>query len=244
MKNVWLKLCAVILILAGLFLAFHRYDAHNPLTQPLLNPYVIIKKSKRQLMLYSDNKLLRTYTVGSGFNPVADKAKEGDGATPEGEFYIFTKNEQSAYYLSLGISYPNVEDAQRGLRDSLINEEQYNEIVDAIQSRGAPLQHTPLGGEIYIHGRGSQKDWTWGCVALDDDNMKEFFEAVPVGARSLHGEWTFGSRTQVRITGHATVDCFALALLEKLLDIEILERLAPTKTRWLGQPREMNEPCL
>lgn len=184
MKTIWLTLCAVTILLAGgLYLALQRNEAHPPLTQPLLNPQIVVSKSKRQLRLYSDNKLLRAYNVGLGFSPVADKVREGDGATPEGEFYIFTKNERSAYYLSLGISYPNIEDAQRGLRDNLITEEQYQQIVNAIERKAVPPQNTPLGGQIYIHGRGAQRDWTWGCVALDDDHIKELFEAVPVGTR-------------------------------------------------------------
>ncbi len=70
---------------------------------------------------------MRTYRVGLGFSPVADKQREGDGATPEGEFYVFVKNDKSAYYLSLGVSYPNVEDAERGLRDGLITKAQYDD---------------------------------------------------------------------------------------------------------------------
>jgi murein L,D-transpeptidase YafK len=185
MKIVWLTICAVTIILAGWFLAVYRRDSRNSPKQPLLNAQIIIIKSKRQLMLYSDNKLLRVYDVGLGFNPTPDKVKEGDGATPEGEFYIFTKNERSAYFLSLGISYPNIEDAQRGLQDQLITEEQYDQIVNAIQSKSIPPQNTPLGWQIYIHGRGSQKDWTLGCVALDDNNMKELFDAVPVGTKVI-----------------------------------------------------------
>ena len=185
MKIVWLTTCAVIIILAASLLARYKRDSSNPLKQPLLNPQILIIKSKRQLMLYSDNKLLRTYEVGLGFNPIPDKVKEGDGATPEGEFYIFTKNERSAYYLSLGISYPNIEDARRGLRDKLITEDQYYLIMNAIQSGVVPPQNTPLGGQIYIHGHGAQKDWTLGCVALDDKNMKELFEAVPVGTKVI-----------------------------------------------------------
>jgi murein L,D-transpeptidase YafK len=183
MKTVWLTICIIVLVLAGWLLAACRKDSREPLGRPLTNPQIVIVKSQRQLRLYSDNQLLRTYDVGLGFNPVPDKVKEGDGATPEGEFYIFTKNERSAYYLSLGISYPNIEDARRGLRDGLVNDEQYHQIVDAVQSGGAPPQNTPLGGLIYIHGRGSRTDWTWGCVALDDENMKELFEAVPVGTK-------------------------------------------------------------
>lgn len=134
-------------------------------------------------MLYADGKLLRTYRIGLGFDPVKDKIKEGDGATPEGEFYIFTKNDRSAYYLSLGISYPNREDAKRGLRDGLITSEQYQQIVDAIESQTMPPQDTPLGGQIYIHGKGAHKDWTLSCVALDDTDIKELFEAVTTGTK-------------------------------------------------------------
>ena len=61
-------------------------------------------------MLYANNKLVRVYRVGLGTDPVNDKIKEGDRRTPEGDFYVFTKNEHSAFYLSLGLSYPNAED--------------------------------------------------------------------------------------------------------------------------------------
>lgn len=185
MKIVYLAICAVAAILAGWFLFLYKRDYQNPLRQPLLNPQILISKSNRRLMLYSDGKLLKSYDIGLGFNPVPDKVKEGDGATPEGEFYIFTRNERSAYYLSLGISYPNIEDAERGLRDKLITEEQYNQIVNAIQRGGMPPQDTALGGLIYIHGRGAQKDWTLGCIALDDPNMKELFDSVPVGTKVI-----------------------------------------------------------
>jgi murein L,D-transpeptidase YafK len=151
-----------------------------PLKLPLANPKIVVAKSRRRLMLYSDNKLVRVYRVGLGIDPVNDKIKQGDRRTPEGEFYIFTKNARSAFYLSLGLSYPNAEDAERGLRDGLITRAQYNSIVGAVRRRVAPPQNTRLGGNIYIHGNGSQSDWTWGCVALDDPNMRELFDAVPV----------------------------------------------------------------
>ena len=148
---------------------------------PIEKPRIIVYKSARKLEFYSDQKLLRTYRVGLGFNPVPDKQKEGDGATPEGEFYIFVKNNQSSYFLSLGVSYPNLEDAERGLRDGLINKTQYDTIVEAIRKKVGPPQYTKLGGLIYIHGHGSSRDWTWGCVALENEQMKELFDAVSVG---------------------------------------------------------------
>ncbi|MBV9208978.1 MAG: L,D-transpeptidase [Acidobacteria bacterium] len=152
---------------------------------PANSTKIVVLKSERRLELYSGDKLLRTFRVGFGFSPVNDKVKEGDGATPEGEFYIFTKNPESAYYLSLGISYPNAEDAERGLSTGLITKEQYQQIMEAVENHSMPPQNTPLGGLIYIHGHGSHKDWTLGCVALDDRDMKELFDAVQVGTKVI-----------------------------------------------------------
>src|SRR6185295_8175022 len=153
----------------------------SALKLPLKNPRIVVTKSKRRLELYSDGAVVRTYKIGLGLNPVPDKIRQGDHATPEGDFYVFTKNDKSAFYLSLGISYPNIEDAERGLRDGLISRRQRDAIVAAINRKGTPPQNTALGGDIYIHGNGASSDWTWGCVALENADIKELFDAVPVG---------------------------------------------------------------
>lgn len=145
------------------------------------DPKIVVYKKARKLEFYSGKTLLRAYRVGLGFSPVADKKREGDGATPEGDFYVFVKNSKSAYYLSLGVSYPNAEDAARGLRDGLITKAQHDAIVDAIKKKKPPPQYTKLGGLIYIHGNGAGRDWTWGCVALENEDMKELYDAVSVG---------------------------------------------------------------
>ncbi|MBA2524520.1 MAG: L,D-transpeptidase [Pyrinomonadaceae bacterium] len=148
---------------------------------PLQDPRIVILKSQRQLELYSDGAVVRTYRVGLGQNPVDDKQREGDRTTPEGEFYIFIKNPKSAYYLSLGISYPTIEDAERGLRAGLVTRAQRDQIVSAIKKKAAPLQHTALGGLIYIHGNGAGSDWTWGCVALENEDIRELYNWVDIG---------------------------------------------------------------
>jgi len=104
----------------------------QPLKLPLANPHIEVSKGKRELRLYDGTKLLRTYHVGLGFSPVEDKVRAGDGRTPEGEFYVCVKNANSKFYLSLGISYPNIEDANRGLRDELITKRQHDQIADAM----------------------------------------------------------------------------------------------------------------
>lgn len=148
----------------------------------LPNPKIIVKKRQRILELYSNDKLIRTYKISLGSRPDRDKTQEGDGCTPLGEFYIFTKNENSKFHLSLGLSYPNTEDAKRGLRDGLITQEEHDEIIKAINEKKMPPQYTRLGGEIYIHGgtRDEPNDWTQGCVALRNDEIEELFDSVPV----------------------------------------------------------------
>jgi len=156
-------------------------ERREPLVKPIATPKIVVHKAKRQLRLYSGDRALRTYPAGLGFQPVGDKQREGDGRTPEGTFYICNKNRDSKYYLSLGLSYPNTEDAARGLREGLITQEQHDRILRAIERREQPPWDTPLGGEIFIHGNGAKRDWTWGCVALEDEDIRELFEAVPLG---------------------------------------------------------------
>lgn len=148
----------------------------------LINPRLVVKKSIRKLELLDGEKLIKTYNIALGFAPIGDKQIEGDGKTPEGEFYIFTRNEQSKFYLSLGVSYPNIEDATRGLAANLISKSDYDKIVEAVKAKQKTPQNTKLGGEVYIHGGGASKDWTEGCVALENADIKELFDAIPIGA--------------------------------------------------------------
>jgi murein L,D-transpeptidase YafK len=154
-------------------------QAREPLKLPLVNPRIVISKGARRLELYSDGRLVRAYRVALGKNPVGDKERAGDYRTPEGEFYVCVKNASSKFYLSLGLSYPNREDAERGLRDHIITRAVRDRIVAAIDKGSRPPWDTALGGEIFIHGGGSASDWTWGCVALDDADIRELFDAAP-----------------------------------------------------------------
>src|SRR5215510_12228730 len=151
---------------------------------------ILIKKSERKLYLYSresgKERLVKTYQIALGNNPTGAKRKQGDGATPEGDYYITHKNARSKFYLSLGVSYPNIADADKGLKDGLITKAEHQAIVDAIRARAKPPQNTRLGGDIFIHGGGTGKlfglvrDWTLGCVALENEEIKELFEMIPV----------------------------------------------------------------
>ena len=130
--------------------------------------FLVVFKSKRKLGLYRavDGKpvLLRSYDVDLGFAPRGDKNEQGDGRTPEGTYYINRRNENSSYHLSLGISYPDVND------------------VAAARAKGMDP-----GGDIFIHGgpirirNRFKQDWTAGCISVTNREIEEIWAMVPLG---------------------------------------------------------------
>ena len=123
---------------------------------------VQVHKADRKMYLFHNDKVLKAYDIGLGFAPVGHKQFEGDGKTPEGQYFISHKNPNSQYHLSLGISYPNAAD------------------IAFTQAEGK----SP-GGDIFIHGgpnnRVSTRDWTFGCVALTDKEMEVVYSMVKPG---------------------------------------------------------------
>jgi murein L,D-transpeptidase YafK len=122
-----------------------------------------VHKSSRQMYLFHHDEVLESYEFELGFAPEGHKTTEGDGRTPEGRYFIDRRNPNSAYYLSIGISYPNAQDRAQA------------------RERGV----SP-GGDIFIHGttrpfRG-QDDWTAGCIAVSNRDMRQIYVMVPDGA--------------------------------------------------------------
>ena len=147
----------------------------------LLDPRLFIDKSARTLALLSDGSIIKTYRVALGSSPHGDKKREGDGRTPEGTFYVCTKNPKSRHTRALGLSYPSLQHAEEGLEEGLITKRQFRTIAEALRRYERPPWTTPLGGEIMIHGGGVETDWTQGCIALDDTDATELFDALPMG---------------------------------------------------------------
>lgn len=142
---------------------------------------ILVYKEERKLELWLNGELTNSYSIGLAKNAEGRKQKEGDRLTPEGEYYVCTRNQYSKFYLSLGVSYPNIEDAKNGLESGLIDDETYEQIENAIQKKECPPWYTALGGEIMIHGHGGDKDWTKGCIAVDDEVMDVLWEVCQLG---------------------------------------------------------------
>jgi murein L,D-transpeptidase YafK len=127
-------------------------------------------KGERRMELKREGKTIRRYHVALGFSPVRHKEREGDGRTPEGYYTVDARNPRSAFHLSLRVSYPDEDD----------------------KARATSLGVSP-GGDIYIHGQPNgwrkflvghpAKDWTTGCVAVSDAEIREVWSLVPTGVR-------------------------------------------------------------
>ena len=111
---------------------------------------------------------MRSFAVSLGRSPVGPKLRQGDHRTPEGRYIIDHHNPNSAFHLSLHVSYPSPSDSAR-----------------ALAVRDSP------GGDIMIHGMRNGAgwigrahllvDWTDGCIAVTDSEMDQLYEAVPDG---------------------------------------------------------------
>ncbi|MGX3010142.1 L,D-transpeptidase family protein [Helicobacter sp. 23-1044] len=140
---------------------------------------LLVQKSDRVLKVLAKDStngeiyVAKTYHIALGGNPQGHKAQEGDSKTPEGEYLIDSKNPKSRFFLNLGISYPNSAD-----------------LADA-KARGVSA-----GGDIKIHGLRNglgflgklsyvAGDWTDGCIAVLNDEIKELYESVKVGTKIM-----------------------------------------------------------
>ncbi len=143
--------------------------------------HIIVKKSERTLELYGDDVLIGKFPIRVGENAEGHKEKEGDKRTPEGMYYICSRKDQTENTLFLGISYPNAEDAKAAYEEDRIEKSTRNAIIEAIEDGKRPPWDTPLGGAIGIHGKFGDREFTQGCIAISDDNVRILWEYAKTG---------------------------------------------------------------
>ncbi|HOJ12154.1 MAG TPA: LysM peptidoglycan-binding domain-containing protein [Clostridiales bacterium] len=154
---------------------------------------ILVDKSDHVLSVYANGSILKSYHVELGDGGSADKEIAGDHRTPEGTFYICEKLVLNPADMYLGsrwmrLSYPNIEDAARGLGKEIIDQQTYNSILTAYNKGKIPPQRTALGGGVGIHGGSIPefgKDWTWGCVGLRNKDVEELYEYIRVGTKVI-----------------------------------------------------------
>ena len=135
--------------------------------QPTVDHILVLKK-EHKLLLLSGDRIVKAYSVALGSGGLAPKQRQGDDKTPEGLYWIDSRNPASRFHLALHISYPDQSDKEQA------------------RKRGV----SP-GGDIMIHGLPNgygwvgathrARDWTDGCVAVTNEEMDEIWELVPNG---------------------------------------------------------------
>lgn len=170
MKKIFFMLCIAILIT---LLAAGCLYAKLPKAEPKLPDHatadlVVVDKSDRTLKIFKNDILLKTYSISLGRGGLEPKRHEGDKRTPEGNYLIDRRNNQSSYYRSLHIDYPDKDDIER-----------------------AKSNNVSAGSDIMIHGLRNGTgflgrfhllfDWTQGCIAVTNAEMDELWHAIPDG---------------------------------------------------------------
>ena len=82
----------------------------QPAAKPLHADRVVVLKKERTLQLLTQGKVIKTYKVALGADPIGPKTRQGDHKTPEGNYVLDSRNPHSQFYKSIHISYPNADD--------------------------------------------------------------------------------------------------------------------------------------
>ncbi|SPF47546.1 ErfK/YbiS/YcfS/YnhG [Candidatus Sulfotelmatobacter kueseliae] len=152
----------LIWLLSGLSLA------QTPATPALHADRVVVLKKERTLELLSLGKVIKTYKVALGGDPIGPKTRQGDHKTPEGVYVLDSRNAHSQFYKAIHISYPNARDRAAAKR-----------------------QGVSPGGDVFVHGLPNGfgwvgashrlKDCTDGCIAVTNEEIDEIWQAVADG---------------------------------------------------------------
>jgi murein L,D-transpeptidase YafK len=141
---------------------------------------VLVKKADHEMVLFADDgageRIVARYGVAIGPGGLGPKRMEGDMTTPVGRYRIVS-HEASQYNVFLRLDYPNVSDHRR---------------FSVAKQRGDLPASARIGGDIGIHGpprsmdesersRLKASDWTAGCIAVDEPEIREISRLVRDG---------------------------------------------------------------
>ena len=157
--RIWILNGLMILLVCG------QSFTQNPAPAKLHADRVVVIKRTRTLQLLSQGKVIKSYKVALGGNPIGPKTRQGDHKTPEGVYVLDFRNPHSQYYKSIHISYPSEHD----------------------RAEARKIGVSP-GGDVFVHGLPNGyravgaahrlKDWTDGCVAVTDEEIDEIWGIV------------------------------------------------------------------
>ncbi|HAQ19624.1 MAG TPA: hypothetical protein DCR40_10400 [Prolixibacteraceae bacterium] len=135
------------------------------------NKVILVDKVAHKLYVYQAGKAIRSFEAEFGPNWMAHKERNGDKATPEGNYRITKKKERgnTIYHKALLLDYPNEEDRRQ---------------FAIKKKKGVLSRSAGIGSLIEIHGNGGKGfNWTSGCVGLRDRDIDDLYRLVSSGTR-------------------------------------------------------------
>lgn len=130
--------------------------------------YILVNKAEKKMYLLSNGHKVKEYNVVFGGSPKGHKQQEGDEKTPEGQYILDYKKENSSFYKSIHISYPNEVDVS-------------NAKAKGVKPGGAIMIHGQRNGLSRLSWLTQRVNWTNGCIAVTNIEMDEIWGAVKVG---------------------------------------------------------------
>jgi len=129
---------------------------------------VLVVKKDRTLQLLNHGKVIKTYKVALGGDPVGPKTRLGDHKTPEGVYVLDSRNAHSLFYKSIHISYPNERERAAARKNG-------------VSPGGDVFVHGLPHGFGYVGAAHRLRDWTDGCIAVTNEEIDEIWSVVPEG---------------------------------------------------------------
>jgi len=155
-------------------------------------PWILVDTQTLTLTVFSteNHALVRFNNISIGSGGATENHRRGDETTPLGVFHVAWIDRHSRYGTFYGLDYPSASIARRAHAEGTISRAEFDAIIKALQQHRIPPQNTPLGGRLGIHGigRGDPKihqafNWTDGCVALTNQQIRQLSHWVHIGTR-------------------------------------------------------------
>lgn len=134
------------------------------------DPWILVDKLRYCLEVHSHGTLVKRYPIALGAHPKRRKLRQDRASTPEGRYQIHALQPKAHWHKAYDLNYPNNSDRAR------------HQLLDP---------ESPIGGEIQIHGGDVDENWTWGCIALRNQDMDELFKHPEIGRGTI--VWIVGS---------------------------------------------------
>jgi hypothetical protein len=139
------------------------------------HPWLRVDKSRYLLSVLEGQRVLKSYALALGRKPLIRKMQFDQASTPEGRYQLIGLQPDATFYKALDIDYPNEADRAR----------------HALLAPGSEI-----GGEIQIHGMGISSNWTWGCMAMRNQDIDEIFRHSEIGMGTV--VWIYGGELSLK----------------------------------------------